>query len=116
MKANPEVEAWFCERKPPAEAALRRVREIILAADPRMSEFVKYGTIQFASDATMAGFVQHGKSTVTLMFNRGQLLKGDFPHLEGDGPNARFMRFADLGEVQARADELRRAVIAWCER
>lgn len=113
---DPEVEAWFRERKPPAEAALRRVREIILSADPRMTEFVKYGTVQFASDATMAGFVQHGKKSVTLMFNRGQLIKGQFPHLEGDGPNARFMRFADMGEVEAWADELRRAVVAWCDR
>ena len=116
MKGDPEVERWFAEKKRPADAALRRVREIILAADPRMTEFVQYGTVQFASDATMAVFVQHGKKTVTLMFNRGQLLEGEFPHLEGDGPNARFMRFADLAEVEAHADELTRAVVAWCNR
>jgi hypothetical protein len=116
MNTNPEVERWFADKQRPAEAALRRVREIVLAADPRMTEFVQYGTVQFASDATMAGFVQHGKKTVTLMFNRGQLLKGEFPHLEGDGPNARFMRFADLAEVEAQAGELTRAVVAWCNR
>ena len=116
MNTSPEVEAWFAEKKGSAEVALRRVREIILAADPRMTEFVQYGTVQFASDATMAGFVQHSKKSVTLMFNRGQLLKGEFPHLEGDSPNARFMRFADLAEVEARADELTRAVVAWCNR
>jgi hypothetical protein len=71
MNANPEVEAWFLERKPPAEAALRRIREIVLAADSRMTESVKYGTIQFASDAPMAGIVQHNKKSVTLMFQPG---------------------------------------------
>jgi hypothetical protein len=116
MNSNPEVEAWFESTKRPAEAALRRVRDIILAADPRMTETVKYGTVQFASDAPMAGFVQHAKKSVTLMFNRGQLVKGDFPHLEGDGPNARFMRFADLAEVEERAGVLTRMVIAWCDR
>ena len=45
MPTNPEVEDWFATRKPPAEAAMRRVREIILAADPRMTEYVKYGTV-----------------------------------------------------------------------
>jgi hypothetical protein len=116
MNTNAEVEAWFESTKRPAEAALRRVRDIILAGDPRMTETVKYGTVQFASDAPMAGFVQHAKKSVTLMFNRGQLIKGDFPHLEGDGPNARFMRFADLAEVDGRAAELTRIVIAWCDR
>jgi hypothetical protein len=116
MNTSPEVEIWFAEKRRPAEAALRRVREIVLAADPRMTEFVQYGTVQFASDATMAGFVQHSKKMVTLMFNRGQLLKGELPHVEGDGPNARFMRFADLAEVEGRADELTRAVVAWCDR
>jgi uncharacterized protein YdhG (YjbR/CyaY superfamily) len=58
MQMNPEVENWFATRKPPAEAALRRVREVILAADPRMTEQVKYGTVQFAFGGDMAGFVQ----------------------------------------------------------
>jgi hypothetical protein len=30
MKTNPDVERWFSERKPPAEQAMRRVREIIV--------------------------------------------------------------------------------------
>ena len=47
-KKNPEVERWFNEVEPPAEKALRRVREIILGADPRITEYVKYLTVQFA--------------------------------------------------------------------
>jgi hypothetical protein len=38
MKASPEIEDWFATKKPPAEAAMRRVREIILSADPRLTE------------------------------------------------------------------------------
>jgi hypothetical protein len=33
---------------------------------------------------------------------------------EGDGPSARFMRFADVTEVEARADELTTIVQTWC--
>lgn len=82
MPTNPEVEEWFATRKPPAEAALRRVREVILAADPRMTEYVKYGTVQFAFGGDMANFVQTGKKTVSLMFMRGGRIEGDFPHIE----------------------------------
>jgi len=109
-----EVDRWFKERKPPAAPAMQRVRQAILGADPRLTEYVKYGTVQFAFEGDMANFVQHGKKTVTLMFNRGARIKGRFPHLEGEGPTARFMRFADEKEVAARARELAKVARAWC--
>jgi hypothetical protein len=49
-----------------------------------------------------------------VMFNRGARIPGKFPHVEGTGPSARFMRFADLAEVEARAAELTRVARAWC--
>jgi hypothetical protein len=110
-----EVDRWFAERKPPAAATMQGVREVILGADPRVTEYVKYGTVQFAFEGDMANFVQHGAKTVTVMFNRGARIKGRFPHLEGDGPSARFMRFADKKEVAARARELTEVARAWCE-
>ena len=114
MPINPEVEDWFATKKPPAEAALRRVREVILAADPRMTEYVRYGTVQFAFGGDMANFVQTGKKTVSLMFMRGGKIEGHFPHIEGTGRAVRFMRFTDLAEVEALAPELTAAVRAWC--
>jgi hypothetical protein len=102
------------ERKP-AEQVLRRVRDVIMWADSRMGEYLKYGTVQFACEGDFANFVQHDKKTVTLMFNRGARIKGNFPHLEGAGPSARFMRFADLGEADARTSELTNIVRAWCD-
>lgn len=111
---NPEVEDWFATRKPPAEAALRRVREVILAADPRMTEYVKYGTVMFAFSGDMASFVQTAKKTVSLMFHRGGRIHGDFPHIEGSGRAVRFMRFSDVAAVDALAPELTAAVRAWC--
>ncbi|MGH2681198.1 MAG: hypothetical protein ACRDG8_12090 [Actinomycetota bacterium] len=49
------------------------------------------------------------------MFNRGARIPGDFRHLEGDGPTARFMRFADQAEVETRARELEAVARAWCD-
>ena len=94
---------------------LRRVRDVILWADTRVGEYLKYGTVQFACSGDLANFVQHDKKTVTLMFNRGARIKGRFPHLEGSGPSARFMRFAEIGDVEALTTELTNIVRAWCD-
>src|SRR5207244_4638329 len=103
---SPEVERWFADRRLPAEETLRHVRTVILRADPRITEYVKYGTVQFAYEGDLANFVQVKDRRVNLMFNRGARIARSFPHLEGDGTSARFMRFADPAEVDARADEL----------
>jgi hypothetical protein len=112
MAKGSEVDRWFAGK--PAELTLQRVREVILNADPRMTDYLKYGTVQFAFEGDFANFVQHGKKTVSLMLNRGARIPGKFPHLEGTGPSARFMRFADVKEVDQRAAEVTRIVAAWC--
>ena len=114
MKTSPEVERWFKEKKPPHEATIRQVRQIILGADRRMTEFVKYGTLTFGYDGDFATFVQvSDKKQASIMFNRGARIPGTFPHLEGAHPSARFMRFANPAEAKARAAELKKIVAAW---
>src|SRR6202022_210241 len=114
MKPSPEIERWFAEKKPPTEATIRKVGEIVLRADRRMTEFVKYGTLTLGFEVDFATFVQvSNKKQVSLMFNRGARIPGKFAHLEGTGPSARFMRFADPAEAQARAAELTKIVTTW---
>jgi Domain of unknown function (DU1801) len=114
MKTSPEVERWFAAKRPLTEATIRAVRQIILGADRRMTEFVKYGTLTFGYDGDFATFVQvSDMKQASLMFNRGARIPGKFPHLEGSHPSARFMRFADPAEAKARAEELRKIVAAW---
>ncbi len=99
----------------PAEPMLRRVRDVVMWADDRMTEYLKHGTVQFACNGDFANFVRHDQKTVTLMFNRGARINGNYPSLEGTGPSARFMRFADLAEVDAKTAELSKMAIAWCD-
>ena len=115
MKSTTEVERWFAEKKPPTEATMHKVREIILGADRRMTEYVKYGTLTFGYDGgDFATMVQvSDKKQTSVMFNRGARIPGKFPHLEGSHPSARFMRFADPAEAEARAGELTKIVVAW---
>src|SRR6266567_263217 len=115
MKSTTEVERWFAEKKPPTEATMRKVREIILGADRRMTEYVKYGTLTFGYDGgDFATMVQvSDKKQTSVMFNRGARIPGKFLHLEGSHPSARFMRFADPAEARARSRELNKIVAAW---
>lgn len=47
MSRESQVEGWLSERNEPPQAAMRHVREVIVAADPRISEYIKYGTPTF---------------------------------------------------------------------
>src|SRR5438552_7683897 len=109
----PDVDRWM--KGKPAEPILRRVRDVILWADDRMTEYLKYGTVQFACHGDFANFVHHNDKTVTLMFNRGARIQGSFPDLEGTGPSARHMRFADLADVDAKTAELSKLAVTWCD-
>src|SRR5947209_18217577 len=105
MTKSAEIERWFASTKPPSEAALRRVRDIILASDPSMRERTQYG-ITFSS--TKAGdfgaFVRYREPGVNLRLHRGGRLLGRYPHLEGGV--VKRMRIADLAEANARKSEL----------
>jgi hypothetical protein len=114
MPSTSEVEGWFAEIKPPAEPAMRRVLEVGLGADPRLTAYIKYGSLLVGFEGDLAAFVQYRKKQVNLMFGRGARIRGDFPHLEGTGPSARFMRFANVAEVDQRANELAGVAKAWC--
>ena len=94
---------------------MRRVLDGMLGADPRLAAYVKYGSLQVGFQGDLASFVQHNKKQVRLMFGRGARIMGDFPHLEGTGPTARFMQLADVAEVDARANELAEVARAWCK-
>ena len=65
MKTNAEVEQWFATKKPPAERAMRRVREIILRADPRLTEYLKYGSLMFGYEGHFVTFVQANKHSTS---------------------------------------------------
>ena len=112
-KRDPDVDRWLKSKR--AEPMLRRVRDVIMWADERMTEYLKYGTVQFACNGDFANFVRHDQKTVELMFNRGARISGAYRYLEGTGPSARHMRFADMAEVEAKTQELSNLVVTWCD-
>lgn len=114
MPTNPKVDAWFDEYEHPAKDAMLRVREIILS-DDRMTETIKWKSPTFMFEGNMASFNPRTKAHVSLMFHSGAKIPGDHPRLEGGGETARYMKFADIDDVESAHDDLVSVVNAWCE-
>ena len=114
MNSDPEVEAWLDEYEHPAKDAMLRVREIVLF-DARMTETIKWKSPTFLYKGNLASFNPRTKAHVSLMFHTGAAIPGDHPLLQGGGATARYMRFDDLSDVEAAADEIRAVVTAWCK-
>jgi hypothetical protein len=49
------------------------------------------------------------------MFHTGASIPGDHPRLEGGGDTARYMKFADITEVETARAEIEAIVDAWCD-
>ena len=115
MNTSAEVDAWFDSYENPQKDAMLRVREVVLSADGRMSECVKWSTPTFTYKGNLASFQPRARKFVSLLVHRGSEIPGDHPVLEGDAPLARTMRFADVADVETRRAELEAVVRGWCD-
>ena len=113
QQRNPEVDRWFDERDPPMATELRRAREIILAADRRVTESIKWQTPTFSYEGNIASF-SPSKNVASIMFHRGAEIPGTHPRLEGDAKLVRTMRFTDLDDLERGRKHLERVIKAWC--
>lgn len=115
MGSSPEVDAWFRGLEHPLKDAMLRVRAIILGADRRVDETIKWKSPTFVFEGNMASIDPRSKKHVSLMFHQGAALPGKHPKLEGGGGTVRYIRFADLEDVEAKRRDLEAAVLAWCK-
>lgn len=110
-----EVDAWFEALDHPLKEAMQRARRIILGADRRITETIKWKSPTFVFEGNIASIDPRTKKHVNVLFHRGASLSGKHPHLEGGGGTVRYMRFADLQDVQAKRRQLEGAIRAACE-
>ena len=114
MNRNSDVDRWFDQADHPLDATMRRARDIILGADGRVTESIKWKTPTFAYNGNIASF-NPSKHLLSIMFHRGSEVPGEHPRLEGDGKLVRTMRFAGPGELEVGKADLEAAVRAWCD-
>jgi hypothetical protein len=110
---NPDVDAWFEKKRHPLEDAMQAVRDVTLAADPRITESIKWSTPTYSYQGNIFSF-NPAKNFVSLLFHTGARIPGTHPGLEGEGDTARVMRFTDMADVKRRSGELTDILRAWC--
>jgi hypothetical protein len=112
---NSDVEALLDRYDNPMKEAVQRTREILLAADPRIGETIKWSTPTFTYKGNLVSFQPRAKQFVSLLFHTGASIPGDHPLLEGGGDTARYARLADHEAVERARPELEAIVRAWCD-
>ena len=91
------------------------VREIILAANDKITEDIKWGAPSFAYKDNMATFNPRAKKFVNLTFHKGALINDDTGLLEGDQKEARVARFHSMDEIKEKKAALEKVVNKWVE-
>ena len=114
MNRNPEVDKWLAAYDNPMKPVVSAMRDVILAADQRVSEAIKWQAPTFIYKGNIASFFPKAKTHASLMFHKGAEISGDFPNLEGDGKEARSFKVKDLDELKSKSAELAGIVRAWC--
>jgi hypothetical protein len=112
---NPDVDAWMERYDNPLRPLVAEVREIMLGADDRIGEVIKWSTPTFVYKGNLASFQPRAKQFVSILFHEGASIPGDHPLLEGGGDHARYARLADAAAIEARRNELEAVVRAWCD-
>jgi uncharacterized protein YdhG (YjbR/CyaY superfamily) len=115
MPKSKEVEAWFARYENPMKDVVRRMREIVLGADARIAECIKWQAPTFIFEGNLASFFPKSKQHASLMFHMGAHIPGDHPRLEGTGGTGRVMKIGSVAEANAAKRDLERVVRAWCE-
>ncbi len=109
-----EVDAWMARYDNPQQALVQAVREVMLAADPRVEECIKWQAPTFTCKGNIASFFPKAKAHVSLIFHKGGTIPGSFAGLEGEGAEARTFKIADAADLGRRKSDLQAVVRAWC--
>jgi hypothetical protein len=110
-----EVDEWFAHYDNPMKDVVLRVRSIILAADARIGECIKWQAPTFIYRGNLATFFPRSKHNASLMFHTGATIPGHHPLLEGEGDLGRVLKIASVAEAEAAKGGIERIVRAWCD-
>lgn len=99
----------------PFKAEIQAIREIILKADSRITEGIKWNAPNFYYKGDMAVFTPHVKDHVLMVFPNGILIADDSGLLEGDYPDRRMAHFYSMDDIQKKKASFEKIVRRWIE-
>ena len=76
MGRSAEVDAWLARYDNPMKDVVQRIREIVLGADARVDECVKWQAPTFTYRGNLASFYPKSKRHASLMFHLGARIPG----------------------------------------
>ena len=115
MPKQKEVEDWLRIYENPMKSVVLKVREIILNADPRIDECIKWQAPTFTYKGNLASFFPKSKKHASLMFHEGAGIPGSHRLLEGEAKTGRTLKISSVEEAEINRHEIERIVIAWCD-
>ena len=115
MNTNPEVDAWLASYDNPMKEVVVATRAVLLGADARLGECIKWKSPTFTCGGNLASFNPRSKKHASLMFHVGADIPGDHPVLEGDSKTARTVKIASLDDLAAKKAGLEGVVRSWCD-
>ncbi|MBG0828239.1 DUF1801 domain-containing protein [Planomonospora sp. ID67723] len=113
MSGTQKVEDFLGKLDHPMKAEMEAIREIIIKANPKIEEDVKWGGPSFAYKEEMASLNPRVKDYVPVIFHKGSLLKDESGLLEA-GPKGRaYAKFRSMAEIKAGKATLEKLVNDW---
>lgn len=97
----------------PMTNEIQLVREIILYANPKIEEGIKWSSPTFMYKGNMASFFMNAKKFVSLMFHKGAMMSNKNGLLEGEGKEGRVARFDSLDDINTKKQALEQLVTEW---
>ncbi|MBZ0288337.1 MAG: DUF1801 domain-containing protein, partial [Anaerolineae bacterium] len=113
MNINPQVDDFMAKLDHPLKAEMQRVREIILEADARMTEVVKWGGPTFMYKGNLATLTPRSKRFVNLFFQTGATIPDGHGILEGDANEVRVAHFHNMQDIDEKEAALKAVVQEW---
>ena len=110
---NPEVDVWFESYDNPQKELVQAVRGVLLDADDRLGEAIKWKAPTFVYRGNLASFFPRSTRHVTLLVPEGASLPDPHGILEGDGDVARSVKIRDQADLDRKEAALQGLVAAW---
>jgi hypothetical protein len=113
VQHDAEVDAWFERYQNPQKDLVMAVRDVVLEADPRVGECIKWQAPTFTYQGNMASFFPRATKHVSLMFHTGAALPDPRGILEGEGATSRSLKILDHDDLAAKTPGLQGLVRSW---
>ncbi len=115
MPLDPKVNAFMDALEHPFKAEVQALREIIVAANPKIAERVKWNSPSYYYGVDMAAFNLRAKGFVQIIFvfHKGAMIHESNGLLQGTWKDRREARFTDMADIVAKKGALEQVVNDW---